>query len=473
MADLRHLGKVAGARRVDEMLERFDLVEAAAKPVATYSGGMRRRLDLAMTLIGDPRIIFLDEPTAGLDPRSRREMWQTIEELVASGVTILLTTQYLEEADRLADRIGVLDRGVLIADGTPDELKRLVPGGHIQLSFATPADLERAASALDGATRDDESLTLQVASDGGRRPARRARRTRGEFDRRRGDLAVDPGPGRCVPVPHRPFDPEGGRAMTLVLTDSATMLRRNLRRMRRYPSLTIFIAGIPVVLLLLFAYVFGGTLGAGLGTAAGDRATYIAYVVPGNLLITVAGAAQGTAISMAMDKTEGILARFRTMDIARASVLTGHVIGSVIQTMLALVIVMIVALLIGFRVTTGPIEWLAATALLAFAAYAISWLSVAMGMVSGSVETASNLPMFLVLLPFLSSGFVPAESMPGPLAWFAEHQPFTPMIEAVRSLLVGTPMGDNGVLSIAWCVAISVGGYLWALRLYDREPATA
>ena len=261
--------------------------------------------------------------------------------------------------------------------------------------------------------------------------------------------------------------------MTLVLTDSATMLRRNLRRMRRYPSLTIFIAGIPVVLLLLFAYVFGGTLGAGLGSAAGDRATYIAYVVPGILLITVAGAAQGTAISMAMDKTEGILSRFRTMDIARASVLSGHVIGSVIQTMLALVIVMAVAFLIGFRVTTGPIEWLAATALLAFSAFAISWLSVAMGMASGSVETASNLPMFLVLLPFLSSGFVPAESMPGPLAWFAEHQPFTPLIEATRSLLVGTPMGTDAIVAVGWCVAISVLGYVWALRLYEREPAAA
>ena len=128
MADLRHLGKAAGRRRVDELLQRFDLVEAARKPVATYSGGMRRRLDLAMTLIGDPRIIFLDEPTAGLDPRSRRGMWQTIQELVAGGVTIFLTTQYLEEADRLAHRIGVLDRGVLVAEGTPDELKRLVPG---------------------------------------------------------------------------------------------------------------------------------------------------------------------------------------------------------------------------------------------------------------------------------------------------------------------------------------------------------
>jgi ABC-2 type transport system ATP-binding protein len=167
MADLRHLGKEAGRRRVAELLQRFDLVEAAGKPVRTYSGGMRRRLDLAMTLIGDPRIIFLDEPTAGLDPRSRRGMWETIKELVATGVTIFLTTQYLEEADRLADRIGVLDKGVLVAEGTPDELKRLIPGGHIQLSFADAGELDRAAAAFEGASRDDESLTLQIPSDGG------------------------------------------------------------------------------------------------------------------------------------------------------------------------------------------------------------------------------------------------------------------------------------------------------------------
>ncbi len=255
----------------------------------------------------------------------------------------------------------------------------------------------------------------------------------------------------------------------LVLADSATMLRRNLRRMRRYPSLTFFIAGIPVVLLLLFVYVFGGTLGAGLGQVAVGREAYLAYVVPGILLITVAGASQGTAISVAMDMTEGIIARFRTMDIARVSVLTGHVVGSAIQTMLAIVIVMVVAVLIGFRSTTGPVEWLAATGLLALAAVAISWLSVALGMVSDSVETASNLPMFLVFLPFLSSGFVPTDSMPDGLSWFAEHQPFTPLIETVRGLLLGTPIGDSGVLAVGWCVVISVAGYVWARRLYERN----
>ena len=257
-----------------------------------------------------------------------------------------------------------------------------------------------------------------------------------------------------------------------MVADSATMLRRNLRRMRRYPSLTLFIAGLPVVFLLLFVYVFGGAIGAGLGDVTAGREAYLAYVIPGILLMTVAGGAQGTAISVAMDMTEGIIARFRTMAIARGAVLTGHVVGSVIQTMLAVVIVMAVALLIGFRPTTGPLEWAAAAGLLALAAVAISWLSVALGMVPKDVETASNLPMFLVILPFLSSGFVPTETMPGPLAWFAEHQPFTPIIETIRGLLLGTPIGSDGIVAIAWCVGISILGYLWSRRLYDRNPAS-
>jgi ABC-2 type transport system ATP-binding protein len=172
MADLRHLDQPEGRRRAAELLERFDLVEAARKPVGTYSGGMRRRLDLAMGLVGDPRIVFLDEPTAGLDPRSRRTMWQLIRELVAGGVTIFLTTQYLEEADELADRVALLDHGRLIAEGSPDALKRRVPGGHVRLQFADPDALESAASALDVSARDDEALTLQVPSDGGVRSLR-------------------------------------------------------------------------------------------------------------------------------------------------------------------------------------------------------------------------------------------------------------------------------------------------------------
>jgi len=166
MADLHHLGRSAGRRRAAELLDRFDLTSAAGKPAATYSGGMRRRLDLAMTLVGSPRLIFLDEPTTGLDPRSRRTMWQIIRGLVAGGVTIFLTTQYLDEADQLAGRIAVLDRGRLVADGTPGELKRRIPGGHISLQFASQHELDSAARIIDGAAREDEALTLQVPSDG-------------------------------------------------------------------------------------------------------------------------------------------------------------------------------------------------------------------------------------------------------------------------------------------------------------------
>ncbi len=166
MADLHLLPKAVGRRKADELLERFELAEAGDKPVSTYSGGMKRKLDLAMTLVGDPKVIFLDEPTTGLDPRSRRTMWEIIRELVAQGTTILLTTQYLEEADQLAHRVAVLDGGRIVAEGTPAELKARVPGGHLELSFANRAELDAAAMVLDPTGRDDDGLTLQLPGDG-------------------------------------------------------------------------------------------------------------------------------------------------------------------------------------------------------------------------------------------------------------------------------------------------------------------
>ncbi|WIM96375.1 ATP-binding cassette domain-containing protein [Actinoplanes oblitus] len=166
MADLHHLSRAEGRRVTAGLLERFDLVEAAGKPASTYSGGMKRRLDIAMTLVGSPRIIFLDEPTTGLDPRSRHNMWQIIRELVADGVTVFLTTQYLEEADQLADRIAVLHDGTIAAEGTAGELKRLVPGGHVRLRFTDPLSYQQAVLALPGAVRDDEAQAVQLASDG-------------------------------------------------------------------------------------------------------------------------------------------------------------------------------------------------------------------------------------------------------------------------------------------------------------------
>jgi ABC-2 type transport system permease protein len=263
--------------------------------------------------------------------------------------------------------------------------------------------------------------------------------------------------------------------LAYTVTDSATMLRRNLKHALRYPVLTLMVAGIPIVLLLLFVYVFGGTLGAGLGGLSGGipmgRAEYAEFLTPGILVLAIASAAQGTAITVAMDMNEGIIARFRTMSIARASVLTGHVVGAVIQTMIGLAFVVVVSLLVGFRPDASVVEWLAATGLLVLTSFALSWLSVAMGLAAKSVEGASNLPMPLILLPFLGSGFVPTESMPPGLAWFAEYQPFTPIIDTLRGLLTGSAIGSSGVLAVAWCAALALVGYLWARARYDRRPA--
>ena len=258
--------------------------------------------------------------------------------------------------------------------------------------------------------------------------------------------------------------------VSYAIQDSSTMLRRNLRHMQRYPSLTLMLVGQPIVLMLLFVYVFGGTMGAGIAGVSSGRSEYLAYITPGILAMTVASVALGTAISVAMDMTEGIMARFRTMDIARVSVLTGHVVGAIIQTAFAVVVVVGVALLLGFRPTAGPLDWLMVSVVLAMFAFALTWLTVALGLASGSVETASNTPMFLMLLPFFGSGFVPTDSMPTGLRWFADYQPFTPVIETVRGLLTGTPIGDHFVLAIAWSVGIALVSYLWAKRLFNRDP---
>ena len=274
-------------------------------------------------------------------------------------------------------------------------------------------------------------------------------------------------------------------AIAYTVSDSATMLRRQLRHMVRYPSLTVLVVGMPVIFLLLFVFVFGGTLGSGLGPAtgagaaasgaaaaagpSGGRSAYLEYVVPGILVMTIAAVVQGTAISVAMDMTGGIVARFRTMSISRASVLTGHVLGSMVQAALAIALVLGVAVLIGFRPSASAAEWLGVVGILAIASFALIWLCVALGMVTDSVETASNIPMPLVLLPFLGSGFVPTDSMPGPLRFFAEYQPFTPIIETLRGLLTGTSFGNDGVLAVAWCAVIAALSYLWSLRLYERH----
>ncbi|MGV9604095.1 ABC transporter permease [Streptomyces sp. NPDC003631] len=252
--------------------------------------------------------------------------------------------------------------------------------------------------------------------------------------------------------------------LTHAVHDSTTMLRRNLKHAIRYPSVGLGSALTPILMLLLFVYAFGDSIGVGMG---GGRGTYVNYLTPGIIIMGVAAGSMSTSIAVCSDMTEGIINRFRTMDITRSSFMTGHVIGSVIQTMVCMVPVVGVALAVGFRSGATPLEWLAAAGLLTAIAFAVTWLSVALGLISKTVESASNKPLLIQFLPFLGSAFVPADSMSPGLRWFAEYQPFTPMTETLRGLLSGSEIGDNGWISLAWCAGIALVGYVWSRSLFN------
>ena len=322
---------------------------------------MKRRLDLAMTLVSRPRLIFLDEPTTGLDPRSRRDLWQIVRELLADGVTIFLTTQYLEEADQLAHTVGLLDGGRLVAEGTPAELK----------------------AQAGGETLDDVFLALTG------HPRHHRRR------RRQGD------------------DPMS--TMTYAAHDSVTLLRRNLKHLRPLPVADPDdhrdAGGLPAAVRLRLRRHHGRRT-ARRDWRSDPRADYLHYITPAILVMTVMSVANSTAILVAKDSTEGIIDRFRTMPIARSAPLTGHVLAALAQTILAVFVVLAIALALGYRGGASLAGWVGAAGMIVLMGWAVTWLSVALGLASGSVEAASNAPMPLILLPFLSSAFVPTDSMP-------------------------------------------------------------
>ena len=258
--------------------------------------------------------------------------------------------------------------------------------------------------------------------------------------------------------------------------DLATMTRRSFTRLVRYPSLSVQLVAMPVVLLLLFVYVFGGAFGAGVGSGAAPgaagRAEYLHYITPAILVITAAAIAQATAITVAMDMTGGIVNRLRTMPVAPVAVLGGHVVGAVVQTVLAGAAVLGVAVLLGFRSGADAVGWLGLAGFFVLFGLMLTWLTVAMGASARSVESASNTPMILMLLPFFGSGFVPVETMPTPVRLFAEYQPFTPIIETVRGLLAGSLVPATTVWqAVAWCVGLGVVGWLWARSAYRRPRA--
>jgi ABC-2 type transport system permease protein len=261
-------------------------------------------------------------------------------------------------------------------------------------------------------------------------------------------------------------------SLAYAVRDASTMLRRNVLHARRYPALSFGAVLLPLIFLLLFVYVLGGTLGAGItsGVAPGaaGRAAYLAYVTPGILVLSIASGTVTTAVAVNTDLTEGIVARFRTMAITRSALLVGHVVGSVVLTVAGTVLVLGVAVVLGFRPATGLVGWLAVLGLTALVALALTWLAVALGAGSRTPEAASNVVLPLVFLPFLGTTFVPAESLPLVLRGFARYQPFTPVIETLRHLLAAQPVGVAGLVAVAWCVGLGVVGWLWARVAFQR-----
>jgi ABC-2 type transport system permease protein len=252
-------------------------------------------------------------------------------------------------------------------------------------------------------------------------------------------------------------------AATYTLSDTRTLLHRNLLHALRYPAMSLSSLLMPLVFLLLFNYAFGKTLGAGIG------GSYINYLTPGLLIMTATSSMVGTAVAVCTDMTEGIVDRLRSMSISRFALLAGHVMGNVIQTLLAMGVLLGVAVAIGFRPDSGALRWLGAIGIAALTAWAMTWVAMAMGLFAKAPEGASNLPMPVILLPFLSSAFVPATSMSPGLRQFAEYQPFTPITETLRGLLLGTHIGSQWILAVGWCLGLTLVGYACSRRLFDRR----
>ncbi len=258
--------------------------------------------------------------------------------------------------------------------------------------------------------------------------------------------------------------------LTYTMRDSATMLRRDILHSLRYLTMTLSGVGTPIIMLLLFDYVFGGTVGAGLGAAA-RHGGYIDYLAPAIIVMTVGSGCATTALNLCTDMSEGIITRFRTMAISHASVLIGQVLGSLIRTMISAVLVILVALLLGFRPTAGPAEWIAALGVTALLTLAVTWMGIVFGLVGKTPAGANSLSLIFLLLTFTSSAFVRPDLMSPGVRWFAENQPFTIVIDTLRGLLLGTPIGNKAALAVAWCIGITLVGYLWSRAEFNRSPA--
>ena len=492
-------------RRAGELLDRFDLAQAADRPARTYSGGMRRRLDIASSLLTRPQVLFLDEPTTGLDPRSRNEIWAVVRELQREGTTLLLTTQYLEEADQLADRIAVIDRGKVIAEGTGNELKDRVGGQILEVELASAGQRDQAQAVLTavgcGEPQPDERpdrLTLPAPRDGlqlveeAAAGLRRAQIGVSDIGLRRptlddvflqltgappGEDGGRPGPRtrhRPRPQPPAPDGPEPHRpalrphlprpqAVRAAITDTAVVTRRNLRHYVRQPDLLVFSTIQPVLFVLLFVYVFGGAIGRSLPHGI----TYVDFLLPGIFVQSVTFGASQTAVGLKEDLTRGVVDRFRSMPMARSAVLAGRTVADLVRNILIIALMIAVGYAVGFRFTGGAAGAVGCVAVVAAFGLALSWIFAFVALTVRGAETAQTAG-FVVIFPlvFASSVFVPVATFPHWLQAFAKINPVTVTANAARSLaLFGTPASLGAAAAwIAGLLAVFIPLSVWRYR---------
>jgi ABC transporter DrrB family efflux protein len=495
---LFRLSRAQASRRASELLERFELTDAADRTAKTYSGGMRRRLDLASSMLTQPRVLFLDEPTTGLDPRSRNEIWEIVRDLRREGTTILLTTQYLEEADQLADEIAVIDHGRVIAKGTGNELKDSV-GGHIlevELTDVRQRDQARAALLRVGCGQPEDDgrpdrLTLPapreslVLVEEAAAELRRAEIGVNEMGLRgptlddvflqlTGQAPTENGrPESAVAVPAspakeprrmwRPRVPSLREAESSV-TDTAVVTMRNLRHFWRQPDLLIFSTIQPVMFVLLFVYVFSGAIGKALPPGV----SYVDYLLPGIFVQSVTFRASQTAVGLSEDLRRGVIDRFRSMPMGRSAVLLGRTSADLVRNILIIGLMIVVGYLVGFRFQAGFLPALGCVAIIAAWGVALSWIFAFVSLVVRGAESAQTAG-FVILFPlvFASSVFVPVATLPSWLQPIAKASPVTLTADAARHLALvgGVPHSLWGALAwIAGIVAVFVPLSIWRYR---------
>jgi ABC transporter DrrB family efflux protein len=501
------LSRTEARRRAGELLERFDLADAADRPARTYSGGMRRRLDLASSLLTRPRILFLDEPTTGLDPRSRNEIWGIVRELVRDGTTVMLTTQYLEEADQLADRIAVIDHGRVIAQGTGNELKDRIGGQILEVELNTAAQRDQAQSVLAGVGCGDpepgehpDRLTLPAPRNGLEliEDAASALRHAGigvsDLGLRRPTLddvflQLTGKPSEDGAGPAASVSADGARAATgpqsvaghrarrfralrrpsllgvrSAVTDAGVVTGRNLRHFIRQPELLVFSTIQPIMFVLLFDFVFAGAVRGSLPGGV----NYVDFLLPGIFVQSVAFRATQTAVGLSEDLERGVVDRFRSMPMARSAVLLGRTVADLVRNVLIIGLMIVVGYAIGFRFHAGLLDALACVAVVSAFGFALSWIFAFVALTVRGAEAAQSAG-FVVIFPlvFASSVFVPVASMPGWLQAFAKVSPITLTADTARSyaLVGGVPSSLGGTAAwIGGLLALFIPLCVWRYR---------